>query len=324
MRIGSVVLAFASANALPGRVAAAAPPCTGVRVHGALDLAPEWTTAVRELVSELPPVEEGGCAAVTLSIEPAPERAARLSAMAADGRYAERTLLRPSALAATALGLVASIPPESAGDAGAGPGETPSVHGEAPSGPAPGAPPSPPASTTPAAAAELPKHVELWLGISSGVRIGESTPVQMFDFEARADAVVTRWLLTLSLRYAPSFGPDNSDFTYEEVELALGAGRRIPLGRGALDLSVLPGLVTMNMQWDEDTSTPRSGGSSAFRLGLSGRWSTPVSDTWRFTVTVDGDVTPAGLDHALRPGIDAPELPAWTAGLRVGASGALL
>jgi hypothetical protein len=146
----------------------------------------------------------------------------------------------------------------------------------------------------------------------------------MLDFEARADALVNRWILSLSLRYAPSVGPDNSDSTYEEIVFALGAGRRIPIGRGALDLSVLPGLAAINMQWDEDDPAPQSGGSSAFRVGVSARWSTPLSPFWRFTVTSDGDVTPAGFDHAQRLGPTAPALPVWTAGLRIGASGALL
>ena len=320
-----VALAFAGANVARGRVAlAASPPCAGVRLRGAPDLAPEWADAVRELGAQLPPVAESGCAALTLAIEPAADHGARLAAMAADGRYAERTVLRPSALAATALGLVASIPGEIAGEADAEGGKGAAAPGRSESTAT-----LPPSSGGASAAAPPPaipeaKHVELWLGIAAGVRIGESTPVEMLDFEARADAVVMRWLLTLSLRYAPSIGPDNSDSTYEEVEFALGAGRRIPIGRGALDLSILPGLATMNMQWDGDDPTPRSGGSSAFRLGISARWSTPLNDSWRFTITSDGDVTPAGLDHALRLGPDAPALPVWTAGLRLGASGALL
>jgi hypothetical protein len=145
----------------------------------------------------------------------------------------------------------------------------------------------------------------------------------MFDFEARADVVLNRWVLSLSLRYAPSVGPDNSDSTYEEVEFALGAGRRIPIGRSALDLSILPGLAAINMQWNEDDINPQSGGGSAFRVGLSARWSTPISEFWRFTATADGDITPAGLDHVQRLGPNAPALPTWTAGLRIGASGAL-
>jgi hypothetical protein len=322
MCIGSFAATFAGANALSGRfpTAGAASPCAGVRVHAAPDLTPEWAQALGELTAQLPPVADSSCPALTLSVEPDPVEGVRVAAMAADGRYAERTVPSASGLAATVLGLVASIPGELAGeepDAGKPSGE-PVVVGTA--GPPRGA--SADASIV-VAPAEPPRHVELWLGLAVGGRIGESNTVEMFDFEARADAVVNRWVLSLSLRYAPSIGPDNSDSTYEEVVFALGAGRRIPIGRGAVDLSVLPGLATMNMQWNEDDINPQSGGSSAFRIGLSARWSAPISEFWRFTVTADGDVTPAGLDHVQRLGPNAPALPTWTAGLRVGASGAL-
>jgi hypothetical protein len=320
MRIGSFVLAFAGASAPAGRVAtalAAAPPCAGVRIQGAPDLAPEWADAVRQLAAQLPQVADS-CAAMTLSVEPVPDGGVRLAAMAADGRYTERTLVRPGSLAATALGLVASIPREPAtppADTGARGALPPVQPAPAPS-PAPS--PAPPPSGSP------PRRIELWLGIEGGARIGGPSPIQMLDFEARVDAVVSAWLLSLSLRYAPSIGPDNSDSTYEEIEFGLGAGRRIPLGRGALDVSVVPGLATMNMQWGEDSQAPQTGAGSAFRLGGVARWSVPASDSWRFTVAADADFAPAGVDHTLRLGPSAPTLPVWTAGLRIGAAGALL
>ena len=146
----------------------------------------------------------------------------------------------------------------------------------------------------------------------------------MLDFEARADALVTAWLLTLSLRYAPSLGPDNSDFTYEEAEFALGAGRRISLGRSALDLSILPGLATINLEWNQDEPVSQSGGITVLRLGLAARWSTAVSDHWRFTITADADLTPTELAHPTPLGPGAPAIPAWTGGLRLGASGEVL
>jgi hypothetical protein len=148
----------------------------------------------------------------------------------------------------------------------------------------------------------------------------------MLDFEARADVLVTRWLLSLTLRYAPSLEIGDSDLLYEEIVIGVGAGRRLPLGRGALDVSFVPALATMNMQWDNDGDDPHpgSGGTSSLRLGLSARWSTPITDSWRFTVTSDADVAPSGLERSASLGTGAPSLPIWTAGLRLGASGALL
>jgi hypothetical protein len=157
-----------------------------------------------------------------------------------------------------------------------------------------------------------------------GARVGEPTSFEMVDVEARADALINRWILTLSLRYAPSLGPDSSDFIYEEVVFGIGAGRRIALAIGELDVSVLPALATMNLQWNQDEGARQSGSTAALRLGLSARWSTPVSDSWRFTITADADASPSGLEHATLLGAGAPALPVWTAGLRVGASGALL
>ncbi|MGO8996542.1 MAG: hypothetical protein ACLQVI_24785 [Polyangiaceae bacterium] len=317
MGMGSIVLAFAGANALTGRVAAASPACDGVRVQGAPELAPEWADAVRELATQLPPVAESACPAVTLSVEPAPNGGARLAAMGADGRYAERTLTRPATLAATALGLVASIPQEPRGEADAGASRGDHV---LPIAPAPATP-----TPTPSATATPSRPVAVWFGFSVGARLGEPTPVEMLDFEGRADAIVASWLLTLSFRYAPSLEVNNSDFLYEEIVIGIGAGRRIRLGRGALDVSILPALATMNLQWNDDDPSPASGGSSAFRLGLSARWSTPITDSWHFTITSDADVAPSALDHSPpRLGVGAPALPVWTAGLRFGVSGVLL
>jgi hypothetical protein len=319
MQLGSMILALTGASA-PARASGA--PCDGVRVRSAQDLAPEWADAVRVLIAQLPPVPESACPAVTLSLEPAPRGGARLSAMAADGRYAERAVARPGVLAATALGLVASIPGESSAEppaaavrdeAGLAPTEAPTA--TPPRHAAPGAPltVSPP-----------PQRVELWLGMAIGARLGEPSPLEMLDVEARADVIAAHWIASLSLRYAPSLGPDGSDFIYEEIVFGLGVGRRIPVGRGAFDLSIVPALASMNLQWNLDEGEPQSGSESALRLGLSARWSAPVGGAWQFTVTADGDVAPTYLEHpTAQLGSGAPTLPIWTAGLRVGASGAL-
>jgi hypothetical protein len=319
MRIGSVVLAFAGTN-VGGRIApalAAEPACAGVRVRGAPDLAPAWADAVHDLVVQLPPVDASACAAVTLSVDPEPGGGARLAAMAADGRYAERTLGRPAALAATALGLLASIPGDPSGAAPAGARDQPSP---SPGGQIVASPPSKPsaASTAPVA------HAEVWLGMAVGARVEGPNVLEMPDFEARADVFLARWVLTLSLRYAPSIEIGDSDYLYEETVLAVGAGRRIGLGRSALDVSFLPALAAMSAQWNDDDPDAQSGATTTLRLDLSARWSTPMSDSWRFTITSDADIAPTRLGHDTPLGVGAPALPVWTAGLRLGASGELL
>jgi hypothetical protein len=80
----------------------------------------------------------------------------------------------------------------------------------------------------------------------------------------------------------------------------------------------------MNLKWNNDDPNAQSAGSSSLRLDLSARWSTPLNDSWRLTITSDADVAPSGLEHATHLGTGAPALPAWTAGLRIGGSGELL
>jgi hypothetical protein len=317
MRIGSVILALVGTTAGRGSTRAfAAGPCAGVRVHGAPDLTPPWAEAVGRLLAELPPIAESTCAAVTLAVEPALDGGARVVALTADGRYAERILPRPSALVATTLGLVASIP-----------AEPPAEDRTPPSGGAAAAPPAPLVEVgppRPATSPPDPLRLQLWLGAAIGARIGEPTGYQLFDLEARADAILRGWLVTLSFRYAPSLGPDTSDFVFDEAVIGLGVGRRLSVGRGAIDLSVVPSFATMDLRWDQDDSDPQSQSHSAFLLGVSARWSTPLSGAWSFTVTADGDVAPFWLVHPSDLGADEPAFPSWTFGLRLGASGALL
>jgi hypothetical protein len=315
MRIGSVLLALAGiARGTPAR---AGDSCAGIRGRGAPDLPSVWDDAVRRLLTEVSPASGAGCAAVTLAVEPALDGGVRLLAMTADGRYTERTVERPSALVATALGLVVSIPEEETRDLGtAERSEGPSVSPVAEAAIAGRVAPAP----APVAASRL----ELWLGAAAGARIGQPSGYEMLDFEVRADAMFRGWLLAVTFRYAPSMGPDASDFVLDEAVVGVGVGRRIPLGRGALDLSVVPAFVAMNLRWDQDDSDPQTGTNSAFLLGGAARWSTPIAAGWRFTATADAEAAPFGLVHPSNLGADEPAFPIWTAGLRLGASGELL
>jgi hypothetical protein len=318
MRIGSVVLAFAGATAGGGRsgtARATEPACEGVRLQGAPDLAPEWAAALLQLRDQLPPVSESGCAAMTLSVNATSSGGARLLAMTPDGRFAERAVSRPVALAATALGLVASIPQEA-------PRGAPGVRREeAAASPAhTEAPPGLPSR----AIAPTAHGTEVWVGFNAGLRAGGTIGLPMLDFEARADALLASWLLNVSLRYAFAVGPDLDDYQYEETVIAAGGGRRISIGRGDLDLSILPAIAIMNLQWNQDDPDPESGGATVFRLGGAARWSSPIGGSWRLTMTADADVAPFNLAHPINLGSEAPSFPVWTAGLRLGACGEVL
>jgi hypothetical protein len=325
MRIGSVVLAFAGATVSGGRsgtARATEPVCEGVRLQGAPDLAPEWAAAVLQLRDQLPLVSASGCAAMTLSVDATPSGGARLLAMTADGRFAERAISRPVALAATALGLVASIPQEAPRDVPGGAPDVPSGarEGAAVSSPHAEAPAGPPSRAT----APTAHGTEVWVGFDAGLRAGGTVGLPMLDFEARADAFLASWLLSVSLRYAFAVGPDLDDYQYEEIVIAAGAGRRIPVGRGDLELSVLPALAIMNLQWNQDDPDPQSGAATVFRLGGAVRWSSPIGGSWRLTMTADADVAPFNLAHPINLGSEAPSFPVWTAGLRLGACGEVL
>ncbi len=295
-------------------VASPAAPCEAIRVYGAPDLAREWADGVSRTQEHLADTD-AGCVVATLLVEPGPH-GARLVAIARDGRYAERTVSRPSALEATALGLLASIPRE------------------APPGPSRLSSPAPlrtpeqivPPPVTRTASAPDGREPRVWLGVDAGLRLGGLVGFPMLDFEGHADAVLGSWLLTLSLRYAFAVGPDLDDYQYEESAIGLAAGRRFRVGRDAFDLAVGPAFAFMQLQWDQDSddAVHRSGSASALRIGAQARWSVPTGGGWRFAVTADADVAPADVGHPIELGPDALALPVWTVGLRLGASGEIL
>jgi hypothetical protein len=312
----SVVVALAGVGAGAAHVGlarAADSTCAGVRILTPPSLPLEWAEALSSLGEKVPTASNARCAAITLSLDANAAGVVRLEAMAADGRYAERVVARPAALAATALGLVASIPPE----------ESP------PRSPAPEAAPAstsalPRISSAPEQPASARSGDHLSLGASAGLRFGGAFSLPMLDFEGRADLFRDRWLLSPFVRYGFSVGPDLDDYQYEELVTGAGLGRRFAAGHGALDVSIVPALALMWLQWDQDDPRPRSGGGQELRVGAAVRWSSPIGGVWSLTLTADADVAPFELQSPIQLGSDAPALPAWTAGLRMGTSGAVL
>jgi hypothetical protein len=304
IRRGTLVLAAALVGS---QASAHESRCEGVRIRAAADLTPEWANAVLQAQRDLAASDEIDC--VDVWVEPSPDGRLRVVATASDGRRAERFVWRRSALTPTIFGLVASIPAEATDEPPA------ASHPSWAWVPAPvsvdarGAPSRPP--------------VEVWLGLAAGMRVTQPAVFEMLDFEGRVDVVVRAWSLFGSLRYSIALrGPTPTSSEYSEADVGVGVGRRISLGATRLDLGFIPSLATTRLEDDDETGL--HGTVVEFRVGASIRWSVPVNPFWRLTVAADTDLSPEGLRRPVRVEPDLPPLPAWTGGVRVGASGELL
>jgi hypothetical protein len=326
MVVGSaatLALAFGGPRAARG----ADEPCA--TVQAARDLPPPWADAVKELERQLAQVPASECQRQTLSIELG-EGGARVLAVASDGRRAERTVRKPAALTATALGLVMSIPPEgSAGLAAplpapsaappAAPAASPTTASTAAGAPAPPAPaaavdatPAPtsssafPAFTGSSAAAPpptTPPSTAVWVGVGLGGRLAAPGSITMADIEARIDVLLGHWLLFASIRDVPvglqsSQGIESDP--YRELGVGIGAGRRFRLGTTALDVGLEPALAVMRMEVDLPQPQPSgqedvSGTDVELRIGAFARLWLPLGPSWALTVTADTDVMPNNL-----------------------------
>jgi hypothetical protein len=293
------------------------------RMTAAPDLPPTWADALRDLTRELAALPSADCQPLTLSVEPA-DGSVRIVAVADDGRRAERHVAEPSMLVPIALGLVISIPrlaPEKPA-----PGASREAEPRARPSEASGAEERATTSPLPVAPRpELPSHpAEVWLGLALGGRFGVPSTVSMVDVEARVDLRIDRLLMFVSFRNVPlgfvaSEGFDGD--AYRESSIAFGIGRSLSLGSCVLDVSAAPSLVTMRLGRDAPDHVRAD--DVDLRLGASVRLNVPLAKAWRFTVTADTDVIPDALRSAVR--VDPlPAFPAWTSGLRFGASGAVL
>jgi hypothetical protein len=278
------------------------------------DLPPAWRDAVSDLALQLVAVQQPRCKPITLSIE-AKSGAVRVVAQAGDGRLAVRNVADPSLLVATALGLVISIPDD----------ETLPVPAPAPLSAAPAPPNADAPNAHPAVAVAAPSRpVSVWLGVALGARFGVPSAIRMADIELRADLLVDRLLLYASFQNAPIgfvSGEGSDGDAYRESSVAFGVGRRFPLSSCSLDVSIAPSLVTMRL--GRDVPTPARASDVDLRVGASLRLNVPLSPAWQMTLNADTDVIPDGLRSAVRND-PLPPFPAWTAGLRVGVSGAVL
>jgi hypothetical protein len=316
-----------AALALASGTACAEEHCADVVVEGPLP--PGWDASLATLRAQLVAMPGSECRPVTLTIA-GEETGVRVVATARDGRRAERIARVPPELVPTVLGLLLAIPAE----------ETPA----APPSEKPATQPPPPTLAPTQVASPLPtapRPFGLAAGLGAGIRLASPTGVLVLDVEARMDVLLERWLLFATIRSAviSCLGEQGVDCdVYNDVSLGVGVGRRFRAGVSSVDLGLEPSLVVMHMEYDLPSPNEPSGDEDdsvdgtlvALRIDASARLSMPLSDRWSLTLTIDAGVTPQLLASPERlalpagtPGPLPPPFPAWTGGIRIGASGAL-
>jgi hypothetical protein len=298
--------------------------CTAVSLAGATPEDPRWRSAVLALREAVATLDD--CPEVALSWTVAGGPGARSLTLRATGRggaHTERTVNDPDSLVPIALGLLASAPREPAAE---------EVGPSAPPGPAP-QPREPRAADEASAAGEAPPGavdraaIGATVGLELGGRVAGPTPVWMTEMELRGDLRVRNWLVMVSVRYAPlGASPGHiafDDDSYNEMALGIGVGRRLAIGRSALDLGVMSSLVAINMEKDDPVDNVAASASQG-RLAACARWSAPIGARVALVFTADGEVAPSALGGGatVRAGLLAP--PTWTFGLRLGAASDVL
>ncbi|MGA7123396.1 MAG: hypothetical protein WBY94_25055 [Polyangiaceae bacterium] len=343
----SIIGALMAVALHPVASARADKPCAHVVAPSGLS--PEWAAAVENLRKQIAELSAAECQPLTISIE-AQEVGMRIVATASDGRRTSRTIKGPDVLSPVAIGLLITIPSEPT----AAPAATP------PPASAAAPPPSPPplarsptaASTTahpadartaervaPHAIESSGRTIALWAGISGGIRLTAPTALSVLDVEARADLLIDPWLMLIAVRSAliACLGQQGVDCdVYNDVSIGVGVGRRFHVGAPDIDVAFEPSLVVMHMEYDGDSSGEGKtvvDTDTALRLDVSARLSIPFDPSWALTLTLDGGLAPsllarpANIQLPVAGGTDAqtiPAFPAWSGGLRLGVSGALL
>jgi hypothetical protein len=314
--VGGLILALGSVE-----VSADEAVCGLVTIEAPLIQSPAWQSAVEDLRIALHHELTGlECAPIALFVEPAQADSVMVRARSADGRETRRPVPDPRALVPIVLGLLASAPaepPSKTTPAARSPSRPPRAEAD-PHDVPDFAPPSPSKVTS-------PSPVNVSLGISTGVRVGVPTDVAMWDSEVRADVLFHDWLVMALIRYAPlaavsGLAPDTD--AYGELGFGFGAGRHWRWDRQTLELTLAPSIVLVALEIDSPKE--RSGELAQLRVTAAARYGYGLGRGWRFTVTLDTEVAPSSLIQARYANPALPPIPAWTAGLRLGAAASLL
>lgn len=293
--------------------------CASLVVEVASGLDPGWAAAaeaLKEKLAQSMSAEE--CSNVTVSLLPSSDHATvEVRVRAADERVTSRPVKGPQALFPVVFGLLAAPPPSS------------SLPPTAPSRREPALPElneipdfTPPArSMHPTAASPF----GVFVGFGLGSRAGVPSKVVMADVELFADVVLHDWTIVASVRYAPIAalpGPTADGDQYEEAALGVGLGRELRWGRSSLDAIFIPTLVLVSMETDLPVEV--SGTLASLRFDACARYGYSIGRTWRLNIALDTDVAPSGLVRPQYISPVLPPVPAWTLGLRFGASASLL
>lgn len=290
------------------RVAAADERVCSVDVVAAPTLSSAWMDAVAALRIDLAKLARAECVIGTLTVDPTPN-GVRVVLHTVDGREAARDVARPSALEAMSYGLVVT------------PVSLPVTTSTTP----------PPATTAAARpqtlAVERPSSTMFGLDVSldAGARVAFPTSIVMPDFAFRADVRANDWIVTGTVRVAPTAAQLSAlvgGYAYNETSLALGLGRRFHIASTSLDVTAQAALVLMSE--DGDAPVEEGGAPSELRVGACVRWLLFAKSRLRPNITLDGEIAPTALVSPLRVGADLPPLPTWTLGLHIGLTGELL
>jgi hypothetical protein len=148
--------------------------------------------------------------------------------------------------------------------------------------------------------------------------------ILMADVELRAEAsLADRTFLVAHGRFVPVGAPLGSTLdedNYREYAAGAGIGRYFPTGQSIWKLSFAPEVALVAMESDELVGGERSGTKTQLRLVGTAGWSSAPVGLFRFVALLDGGVAPYSLGHVTRAAEGLAQLPAWTVGLRLGAS----
>lgn len=304
----AIMISATVLTGVPRRAAADEGSCSAVQVVERGELGAAWQDAISVVRSRVAHLDAAACSATTVVVEASPP-GARVH-VAGDGRQAERTVATPENLGAIVLGLLAAIPAESP---------------PTPARPAPWPvdPDDVPKFEKPMerAATPHPSPVGFHVAPALGARFGHPTPVGMLDAGARLELRAYDWLVFLSGRYAfvgeRVQGPRIPGWSYDEVALGVGLGRRWHLGEVALDLALVPELVVVTEEGNDPVDGV-GGTAEELRVQAVARAVAPVGGHLRPTLQLDTEATPLSLASPTRVDPGLPPLPAWTIGAGAG------